>query len=238
MHFVPITGIEQQDLQSLPRARERGVKARIALGNEIRGVFGEYGVVLPRRVAKCRQPFVPTREAEQAKCTTLSQELCAQRYDEFCPLEKRLAYSNEKREALGEAHPVCQRLRTVPGIGPLTATALAAAVSEASHLKTGRQFAAWLGLVPGQHSTGGKARFLGISKRGDSDVRKLLIHGARATLRWAGLELRESQGCGAAVVPRLLRSVHPSSAFTGLPSPTAFILTRRGFPGIRKMKFP
>jgi transposase len=91
-------------------------------------------------------------------------------------------------EALCEAHPVCQRLGTIPGIGPLTATALVAAVSDATHFKNGRQCAAWVGLVPRQHSTDGKARLLGISKRGDSHLRKLLIHGARATLRWVRLK--------------------------------------------------
>ena len=86
---------------------------------------------------------------------------------------------------MADTHPVCQRLLTVPGIGPLTATALMAAVSDAQVCKNGRQFAAWLGLVPKQYSTGGQTRLLGSSKRGDSYIRKLLSHGARATLRWA-----------------------------------------------------
>jgi transposase len=101
---------------------------------------------------------------------------------------------SEKIAAICAAHPVCQRLGTIPGIGPLTATALVAAVSDASHFKNGRQFAAWIGLVPRQHSTGGKPRLLGISKRGDVYLRTLLIHGARATLRWVGLK-----GCDRAI---------------------------------------
>jgi transposase len=112
----------------------------------------------------------------------LSTALFIQLYDEFGALEKRLASYTEKLEAIGATHPVCQRLGTVPGIGPLTATALVAAVSDASHFKNGRQFAAWLGLVPRQHSTGGKPRLLGISKRGNRYLRKNLIHGARAVL--------------------------------------------------------
>src|SRR4029453_741760 len=96
---------------------------------------------------------------------------------------------------IGAAHPVCQRLLTIPGIGPLTATALVAAVSDATHFKNGQQFAAWVGLVPRQHSTGGKPRLLGISKRGDVYLRKLLVHGARATLRWIRLKTdRRSTG--------------------------------------------
>jgi transposase len=100
-------------------------------------------------------------------------------------LETALTDYQEKLAALAHTHPVCQRLLTMPGIGPLTATALIAAVGDAQVFKNGRQFAAWLGLVPKQYSTGGQTRLLGISKRGDSYLRKLLIHGARATLRWA-----------------------------------------------------
>jgi transposase len=154
----------------------------------------QYGFVLPQGVTKFRHTFTATLEAERAKLTSLSLGLFEQLYEEFCVLDKRLAYYNEKIETLCEAHPVCQRLGAIPGIGPLTATALVAVVSDATHFKNGRQFAAWLGLVPRQHSTGGKARLLGISKRGDSYVRKLLIHGARATLRWVGLKTdRRSQ---------------------------------------------
>ena len=103
--------------------------------------------------------------------------------DEFAALAKQLAYDQEKLETLATTHPECRRLMTIPGIGPLTATALVAAVSDASAFKNGRQFAAWLGLGPRQHSTGGKERLLGISKRGDGDLRKLLVHGARAVVR-------------------------------------------------------
>ena len=145
-------------------------------------------MVLPQSVTQFRHTFLATLEAERAKVTPLSTELFGQRYDEFGALEKRLAYYTAKIEAIGAAHPVCQRLMTIPGIGPLTATALVAAVSNASAFKNGRQFAAWIGLVPRQHSTGGKPRLLGISKRGDVYLRTLFIHGARATLRWLRLK--------------------------------------------------
>ena len=98
----------------------------------------------------------------------------------------KFAYYQEQLATLAQTHPECQRLMTIPGIGPLTATALVAAVSDASAFTNGRQFAAWLGLVPRQHTTGGKERLLGISKRGDTYLRKLLVHGARATIRWVG----------------------------------------------------
>ena len=135
-----------------------------------------------------RHAFLATLEAERAKLTSLSTELFGQLYEEFGVLEKRLASYTGKIAAIGAAHPVCQRLMTVPGIGPLTATALVAAVSNATAFKNGRQFAAWVGLVPRQHSTGGKPRLLGISKRGDVYLRTLFVHGARATLRWLRLK--------------------------------------------------
>jgi transposase len=188
MRFVPIKELTQQDLQALHRVRERLVKARTALINEIRGLLSEYGIILPKGVVKFRQALLSTLEQEQAKLTELSREVFWQLHEEWLTLEQRLAYYNEKLEAICQAHPVCQRLLTIPGIGPLTATALVAAVSDAAHFKNGRQLAAWLGLVPRQHSTGGKPRLLGISKRGDSYLRKLFAHGARATMRWIGLK--------------------------------------------------
>jgi transposase len=142
--------------------------------------------VIPKGVAKFRQAVVGTLESEKDKRTPLSQEMFWQLVEEFAGLEKQLASDQEKLEALATTHPECQRLMTIPGIGPLTATALVAAVSDASAFKNGRQCAAWLGLVPRQHSTGGKERLLGMSKRGDSYLRTLLIHGARATRRWVG----------------------------------------------------
>ena len=186
MRFVPTKDVDQQDIQALHRVRERLIGERTALVNEVHGLLHEYGIVIPKGVAKFRQAVVGKLESEKDKLTPLSQEMFWQLVEEFAALEKQLAYYQEKLEALATTHPECQRLMTIPGIGPLTATALVAAVSDASAFKNGRQFAAWLGLVPRQHSTGGKERLLGMSKRGDSYLRKLLIHGARATLRWVG----------------------------------------------------
>jgi transposase len=160
------------------------IKARTALVNEIRGLLNEYGIVLPQSMAKFRALIVDKLETDQAKLTTLSTEVFWHLYDEFLAVEKRLAYSDEKLAAIGQAHPECQRLQTIPGIGPVSATALIAAIGDVTQFKNGRQLAAWLGLVPREHSTGGKPRLLGMSKRGDVYLRKLLVHGARATLCW------------------------------------------------------
>jgi transposase len=184
MRFVPIKRVEQQDLQALHRVRARLIKARTALVNEIRGLLSEYGMILPQGITKFRRLIAQTLEAGQAQLTPCSRELFRQLYEEFLALDQRLASYDEQLTAMGRAHPECQRLQTIPGIGPISATALIAAIGDATQFKNGRQLAAWLGLVPREHSTGGKPRLLGISKRGDVYLRTLLVHGARATLRW------------------------------------------------------
>jgi transposase len=194
MRFVPIKAIDQQDIQALHRVRERLMGERTALVNEVHGLMQEYGIVMPKGVSQFRQAVVDRLESEQDKLTALSQEMFRKLVEEFVALEEQLAYDQDKLDTLAKTHPECQRLMTIPGIGPLGATALIAAVSDASAFHNGRQFAAWLGLVPRQHTTGGKAYLLGMSKRGDSYLRKLLIHGARATMRWVGLKTdRRSQ---------------------------------------------
>jgi transposase len=185
MRFVPIQEVDQQDIQALHRVRERLMGARTALINEMRGLLAEYGMVLPKGAKAFRNAVVEKLDAEQAKLTPLSQEVFHRLFDELVQVESEVAYYEKKLLAIAEAHPECHRLLTIPGIGPLTATALIAAVSDVGVFDNGRHFSAWLGLVPKQHSTGGQTRLFGISKRGDSYLRKLLIHGARATLRWA-----------------------------------------------------
>ena len=188
MRFVPIKEVEHQDMQALHRVRERLMGARTALINEMRGLLAEYGIVLPKGAQAFRQTVVSKLEAEQDKLSTLGQEMFHRLFQELVKVEAEVAYYDETLLSLAETHPECQRLLTIPGIGPITATALIAAVGDVSVFKNGRHFSAWLGLVPKQHSTGGQTRLLGISKRGDSYLRKLLIHGARSTLRWARLK--------------------------------------------------
>jgi transposase len=184
MRFVPIKRVEPQDLQALHRVRERLIKARTALVNEIRGLLHESGIILPQGITKFRRLIVRRLEADQAQLTPCRRELFWQLYEEFLALDTRLASYDEQVTAIGRAHPECQRLQTIPGIGPVSATALIAAIGDATQFKNGRQLAAWLGWVPREHSTGGKPRLLGISTRGDVYLRTLLVHGARATLRW------------------------------------------------------
>ena len=186
LRFVPIKDMSQQDIQALHRVRERLMGARTDLINEMRGLLAEYGIVLPKGAKACRKAVVGKLDAEQGKLTPLSQELFHKLFDELVKVEAEVGYYDEKLLSLAATHPECQRLLTIPGIGPITATAFIAAVGDVSVFQNGRHFAAWLGLVPKQYSTGGQTRLLGISKRGDGYLRKLLIHGARATLRGVG----------------------------------------------------
>jgi transposase len=157
MRFVPIKDIAQQDVQALHRVRERLIGARTALINDVHGLMQEYGIVLPKGVTKFRQAVVEKLESDKAKLTALSQEIFRKLLEEFVALEEQLASYQEHLDTLAATHPECQRLMTIPGIGPITATALIAAVGDVGVFKNGRQFAAWLGLVPKQHSTGGQS---------------------------------------------------------------------------------
>jgi transposase len=138
MRFVPIKELAQQDFQALHRVRERLVKARTALINEMRGLRNEDGIVLPQGATKFRQGLLPKLEQEQTKLTVLGRAIFQQLYAEWLALEERLAYYNKQLETICLSHPVCQRLLTIPGVGPLTATALVAAVNDATRFKNGR----------------------------------------------------------------------------------------------------
>jgi transposase len=194
MRFVAVKSLAQQDLQALHRVRERLMKARTALIHETRGLLHEYGMIVPQGAATFRTHVLEKLATEDAQLTPHSLGLFRQLLEELDALEARVATYDAQLAQVAQTHPVCQRLMTIPGLGELTATALVAAVSDAAQFKNGRQFAAWLGLVPRQHSTGGKSRLLGISKHGDRYLRKLLVHGARSCLRWVGRQYdRRSQ---------------------------------------------
>jgi transposase len=183
MRFVAVKSQTQQELQMLHRSRERVVKERTALVNEIRGFLHELGIVMPQGIAQFRRRIVSVLEAErEGKLSALSHELFMRLYAEFQRLEDEVSFYDELLLQISREHPECERLKTIPGIGSITATALIAAVGDPSAFKNGRQFAASLGLVPRQHSSGGKDTLLGISKRGNPYLRKLLVHGARSVL--------------------------------------------------------
>jgi transposase len=185
MRFVAINTIEQQDIQLLHRARERLVRDKVSLMNQIRGLLLEYGIALPKGKSSLEKGMPDVLSTQDSRILSeMGRQLFTELLSELRETKEKLVGYDKKIEAIHKAHPVCKRLAEIPGVGPLTATAMLAIVGDPKMFKNGRQLSAYLGLVPRQHSTGGKDRLLGISKRGDPYIRKLLIHGARTVLQW------------------------------------------------------
>lgn len=179
MRFVPAKSIEQQDIQSIHRVRSRLVKQRTGLVNQLRGLLAEYGCIFPEGIAAVRREVPRFLEDADNELTDLSREVFADLYQQLCLLDERVKHYDQKIRTLVNASPLCRRISAMPGVGPIIASALVMAVGDAHEFKNGRHLAAWIGLVPRQHSSGGKTRLAGISKHGDRYLRMLLVHGAR-----------------------------------------------------------
>lgn len=185
MRFVPAKSLEQQDIQSLHRIRSQAVARRTAQANQIRGLLMEYGLIIPQGISYVRKSIPLILEDGDNELTFMFRELLAELYSEMIHLDERIKNLENKLETICAQNEDCQRLLSIPGVGLLSATAMIAAIGDINAFKSGRELAAWLGLVPRQHSTGGKPTLLGISKRGDTYLRTLLIHGGRTVVRVA-----------------------------------------------------
>lgn len=183
IHFVKVKNIEHQDIQSLHRVRAKVMTDRTALGNEIRGLLHEYGIVFPETVGQLMKGLANLFESESL--TPLMRDLVKRSYDRICLLNEEMKYLDSQLDKVFVSNEVCRRIEKIEGVGRLTATAIYSAVPDPHAFKNGRQFSAWLGLVPKQNSSGGTVRLLGISKRGDCYLRTLLVHGGRAAVRWS-----------------------------------------------------
>ena len=185
MRFVAIKSVEQQDIQATHRMRSLVVERRTAQVNQIRGLLLEYGIEIPQGRAAVGQQLPEILEDLNNGLSERFRAELRELAEELRHLDERVTHYDRQIETIAASHPQAQALMTIPGLGAKGATAWVAAVGEDPRLfKDGRGLAAWLGLVPRQHSTGGRDRLLGISKRGDVYLRQLLIHGARAVLRW------------------------------------------------------
>jgi transposase len=182
MRFVPVKNVEQQSVLSLHRVRQGFVKARTAQANQIRGLLGEYGLVVPQGIAYIAQRVPALIEDAENELPGSFRLLIQRLLEHLKVLQQQVDEIEAQIKAWHRASEASQRLEKVPGIGPLTATALVASVGDAKNFDNGRQFAAWLGVVPRQHSSGGKPTLLGMSKRGDAYLRTMLIHGARSVI--------------------------------------------------------
>ena len=185
MRFVPVKNIEQQAILSVHRARQGFVKARTAQANQIRGLLSEFGIVIPKGIKSIAGRMPDILEGGGNSLPGTMRKLLERLNDNLKEMDRQVAELELQIELWHANNEASRKLDDIPGIGPITASAIVASVGNATEFKNGRQLAAWLGLVPKQHSSGGKQTLLGISKRGDTYLRTLLIHGARAVIRFA-----------------------------------------------------
>jgi transposase len=183
MRFVPVKTVEQQNIQALHRIRSELIHQRTAKVNQIRGLLAEYGITVGKGVS-CLRHQLPNilEDAENGLMTQFRVQLMGLRED-LVYLDERIKAQDLVINKLAQENADARRLLCLRGIGPITATALVASLGDCSQFTQGRQASAWVGIVPGQHSSGGKDKLLGISKRGDAYLRTLLIHGARAVVK-------------------------------------------------------
>jgi transposase len=182
MRFVAVKNVAQQALLAMHRVRQGFIKARTAQANQIRGLLGEYGLIIPQGIGNIARRVPQLIEDASNELPGTFRALIDRLLEHLKALNEQLAELEAQIKAWHRENEASRRLEQIPGIGPITASALVATMGEARNFSNGRQVAAWLGLVPRQHSTGGKTTLLGVSKRGDAYVRTLLIHGARSMI--------------------------------------------------------
>lgn len=210
MRFVAVKTPAQQDLQALARVREGVLRSRTALTNRLRGLLAEYGIVTPKGVGTLRRALPELREDAMNGLSDRFRRLLDQGRRELAELDAHIEALTDELKAAAKGDDRTQRLQTIPGFGPIVASVFAATLGDGGQYRRGRDASAAVGLVPRQHSSGGKAVLLGISKRGDRYLRSLLVHGARAVViaakakndplsRWVN-RLRETRGINKATV--------------------------------------
>jgi transposase len=219
MRFVRPKTIPQLDLQALHRVRDRLVGHRTAVVNQIRAFLLEQGIPLRPGRTVLRGELRQLLASEEAPVSPCLRRLVGHLSEEWHRLEEGIDRVTREIGTLATADPACERLMAVPGIGPISASAVVAAVGNGSAFSKGRDFAAWLGLVPRQLSTGGKPRLLGVSKRGNSYLRRLMVLGAQSIMR---SKVREQQRFGP-WLNRLERRVHRNVAVVAMANKLARI---------------
>ncbi len=180
---IAIKTIEQQDVQLVHRLRQDAMKRRTALVNQTRGLLGERGIIIDQGINHVRKQLPELLEDAENALTTISRTAFAEQYERLLEIDREIQRHDAKISQLCQTNELSKQLMSVPGVGSTIASIVAADLGEAQHYENARQYAASLGIVPKQHSSGGKLVFLGISKRGNRYIRTLLIHGARAVLR-------------------------------------------------------
>ncbi len=187
--FVNVKTVAQQDMSAWHRIRERKVKERTALVNQIRALLMEQGLVIPKGITHVRKLLPGIIEEIENGLSWQARDYLSELYSELVDVDAAAAKYESRIMVFAKTDEACKRLQKIPGVGPLTATAIVAHVGNATQFKNARAFAASLGLTPKEHSSGGKQKLLGVSKRGNCCIRKLLIQGARIVTRYALLRL-------------------------------------------------
>ena len=185
MKFVPSKTPEQQDIQALHRARQRIVNHRTATACQIRGLLLDRGIPIPKAITRLRRAIPLLLEDATNGLSLRMRRTIQELYELLTSLDERVLFFDKEIEAVFKENDACQRVAKIKGVGPKTATAIVAAIGDGKDFKNGRHFAAWLGLVPRQHSSGDRQVLMNITKRGDQHLRTLLVHGARSVLRTA-----------------------------------------------------
>jgi transposase len=220
MRFVPIKNGEQQAVLALHRARQGFVRARTAQANQIRGLLSEHGIVIPQGICHITKRLPGILEDGERDLPGLFRQLLQRLGEHLRELDRQVGELELQIQLWHRQHDASCKLAQIPGIGPITASALVASIGDAKSFANGRQLAAWLGLVPRQHSSGGKSTLLGISKRGDAYLRTLLVHGARSVIRVAQSKVGYAQGW----LARLTGRRHPNIAAVALANKNARIV--------------
>ncbi len=200
MRFAAVKSAEQQSVLMLHRTRELLVRQRTMLINALRGHCGEFGIVVAQGASKVTALIEMIEDPEDERLPTLAREALGMLVEQLRSAQARIKQLEATLLAWHRSNEASRRLATIPGVGVITATALVATIGDGTQFRSGRQLSAWLGLVPRQHSSGGKDRLGRISKRGDGYIRRLLVHGARSVLRWR----RAKPGTGPVWTDRLL----------------------------------
>lgn len=219
MRFVNIKTVEQQDSQSKHRIREALICHRTAKANQIRGLVSEYGIVAPVGIAYLRKAIPMWLEEDDNGLTIDFRALLRMLQEDLTLLDERVDMVTVQIKNDAAANPLGKKLMKVIGIGPLICSALLIALGDGKNFKKGRDFAASLGLVPRQYSTGGRANLLGISKRGDGYLRKLLVHGARSAFR----HVKDKSDPLSLWIKKLSEKKHPNVAIVALANKLARI---------------
>ena len=216
MRFVPGKTAEQQAILAVHRARQGFVKARTAQANQIRGLLSEFGIVIPQGISSIAKRLPAILEDAENGLPDPMRPLMVRLAAHLKVLDREADELEAQIQVWHRQNDASRKLEKIPGIGPITASALVASIGDAKNFDNGRQLAAWLGLVPRQHSSGGKQTLLGISKRGDAYLRTLLIHGARAVVR-----VSERQAQTDSWLKRLLARRHKNVAAVALANKNA-----------------